>query len=154
VTAKEADEIKTARDLAYWEHKDAEEQAVLARLQVEVAEAELKLREVRSTVDGIVMERNRDPGESSAGVHILKIAQLNPLYVETFVPVSKLDRLAVGALAEVKAEGLAGPGVRGKVTVIDRVADAASGMTKLRITVPNGSYEILSGVRCTVVVGE
>ena len=152
VTAKEADEIRTARDLAYWELKEAEEQAALARLQVDVAEAEVKTREVRSTVDGVVMERNRDPGENASGAYILKIAQLDPLFVETFVPVTQLPRLKPGARVEIRGESLANRVMQGTVDVVDRVADAASGMMKVRVRVANEGYGEFSGLRCSAIM--
>lgn len=150
ITEKEADEIKTARTLAMWELKDAEELAALAQLQRIQAETDLAQREVRSPVDGVVIERARDPGESTASSHLLKIVQLDPLHVEAFIPASVVTTLKIDQAASIVPESTPDRRLRGHLKIIDRVADAASGMVKVRIVVPNADYAELSGLRCAV----
>lgn len=154
ITDKEADEIKTSLEIARWELRDAEEQASLLRLQRAQAEADLSLREIRSPVEGVVIERNREPGEQAAGTHIMRIAQLDPLYVETFVPASAVARLVPGGSVSVVPEAGAARPLEGHVKVIDQVADAASGMVKVRLTVSNTAYSNLSGLRCTATFSD
>jgi RND family efflux transporter MFP subunit len=149
ITAKEADEIKTAHEVAIWELREAEEAAALARLQLAQAEADLSLREIKSTVDGVVIERNREPGETTAGEHLVRIAKLNPLYVETFVPATMIGNLSVGTTARVVPENGTEHSLQAKVQVIDQVADAASGMVKVRMVIDNPDYRELSGLRCS-----
>lgn len=149
ITEKEADEIRTAREVAVWELREAEEMSTLARLQLAQAEAELSLREVKSTVDGVVIERNREPGETTSGEHVVRIAKLDPLYVEVFVPATMVDKLGPAASASVALETAPDRPLKAKVKVVDQVADAASGMVKVRLSVGNSEYRELSGLRCT-----
>lgn len=149
VTEKEADEITTAREVAYWELREAEEQVGLERLNLAQAETELAMREVRSPIDGVVIERNREPGESTANEHVLRLARLDPLYVEAFVPAKNIGALVPGMAAVVVPEAGGDQPLAATVKVVDQVADAASGMVKVRLSVPNTEYRELSGLRCT-----
>lgn len=149
ITEKEADEIRTSQEVAAWELREAEEMAAMARLQLAQAEAELSLREVRSPVDGVVIERNREPGETTAGEHVVRIATLDPLYAEVFVPAAMVGKLAPAVSAQVFTENSPARPLKAKVKVIDPVADAASGMVKVRLSVENSEYRELSGLRCT-----
>jgi multidrug resistance efflux pump len=132
-----------------WELREAEEMSTLARLQLGQAEAELAMREVKSPVDGVVIERNREPGETTAGEHVVRIAKLDPLYVEVFVPATMVDKLGPAASASVALETSPERPLKAQVKVVDQVADAASGMVKVRLSVGNSEYRELSGLRCT-----
>jgi RND family efflux transporter MFP subunit len=149
ITEKEADEIRTSKEVATWELREAEEMSALARLQLAQAEAELSLREVHSPGDGVVIERNREPGETTSGEHLVRIATLDPLYAEVFVPATMVNQLAPAVSASVVTENAAGRPLKASVKVIDPVADAASGMVKVRLSVENSAYRELSGLRCT-----
>jgi len=149
ITEKEADEIRTSHEVAVWELREAEELAALARLQLAQAEAELSLREVRSPVDGVIVDRNREPGETTAGEHLVRIATLDPLYAEVFVPATMVAKLGPAISASVTAETSPDRPLKAKVKVVDPVADAASGMIKVRLSIDNAEYRELSGLRCT-----
>ena len=64
----------------------------------------LKLRTLRSPIDGVVMERTLGPGEyvGSDQTHLLTIAQIDPLYVEVYVPVSQFGKIRLGMQGEVR----------------------------------------------------
>ncbi len=148
VTEKEAEEMRSSREVAYWDAKEADEQLQLARLQLEQAKAELALREVRATIDGVVTERKHQPGETTNGSYIMKLAQLDPLYAETFVPAQFAAKLHIGQGVLISNDTLDKP-VRGEISIIDTVADAASGVLKIRVHIGNSNYDKISGLRCT-----
>lgn len=148
LTEKEAEEMRMARDMAYWEHKEVEEQALLAGLQVEQAKAELSLRQVRAPVDGVVTELKRKAGENSSGSYIMKLVKLDPLYIETFVPAPLAVKLRVGQQVSIMNETIDRPW-QAQISVVDSVADAASGMLKVRVEVANAGYDKLAGLRCS-----
>ncbi len=58
---------------------------------------------------------------------IVKLAQIDPLRVEVIAPVALLGKVTLGATAEVLPEAPVGGVHAAKVTVVDRVVDAASG---------------------------
>ena len=65
------------------------------------------VRTIRSSVDGIVVERALSPGEFILNEgHIITVAEIDPLNVEAFVPVRHYPAITVGMRATVRPEGL------------------------------------------------
>ena len=83
----------------------------------------------------------------------MKLAQLDPLRVEVFVPISMLGRIRVGMQAEVMPEEPVKGTFKARVIVVDRVADAASGTFGVRLELPNPGYRLPAGLKCKVDLG-
>jgi multidrug efflux pump subunit AcrA (membrane-fusion protein) len=94
------------------------------------------------------MERLLSPGEFVRGTPIVKLAQIHPLRVEVIAPVALLGKLSQGMTAEVLPESPVGGAHAAKVTVVDRVVDAASGTFGVRLEVPNPNYRLPAGLKC------
>ena len=122
----------------------------LANLELRRASAEIERRMIKSPITGIVLERFLHPGEFAKQDPILKLAQLDPLRVEVFVPVSLLGKITVGMDAQVFPEKPVGGTYPAKVTVADRVVDAASGTFGVRLELPNENYVLPAGLKCRV----
>jgi membrane fusion protein, multidrug efflux system len=136
ISAQEKDEIET--DIKKGE----------ALLQE--ATEKLEMRNIRSTVDGVVVKRELAAGEYVGDKPILTIAQINPLNVEVVVPVKQHGSIQKSMQAEVRPESPVGGSYTGKVVIVDRVVDAASGTFGVRIEVPNPNNAIPAGLRCKV----
>jgi RND family efflux transporter MFP subunit len=123
-----------------------------ARLELERSEQLLQLREIRSPVNGIVIERKMRSGEN---VHpesvVMKIAELNPLFVEVFLPVRLYPLVYSGMIASVEPAAPITGRFDAKVTVIDHVFDVASATFGVRLTLPNPDNKLPGGHRCQVV---
>lgn len=150
IAADVMDEAEATRQLAELELHEATEARTLAQLELQRTRAELGRRTVRSPITGIVVERFLSPGEYTEQQPILKLAQLDPLHVETFAPVSLLGKVRVGMQARVRPQALPGQDYVAKVTVVDKVVDAASGTFGVRLTLPNKRYRIPAGLKCRV----
>lgn len=122
----------------------------LAALEVQRSSAELALRTVVSPVNGVVVERFMHPGEFAKQDKIFKLAQIDPLRVEVFVPVSMFGQVSVGQEAQVRPEAPVGGTHLAKVTVVDRVVDAASGMYGVRLALPNPDLKLPAGLKCRI----
>jgi multidrug efflux pump subunit AcrA (membrane-fusion protein) len=122
----------------------------LADLELQRASAELALRTIQSPINGVVVQRLLSPGELVKQAPILKIAQIDPLHVEVFVPVSLLGKIAVGMRALVTPEPPANTPREARVSVVDRVVDAASGTFGVRLDLPNPGYVLPAGLKCKV----
>jgi multidrug efflux pump subunit AcrA (membrane-fusion protein) len=110
---------------------------------------------VTSPITGVVMERLRHPGELASREHpIARIARLDPLRVEVFVPVALYGRVAVGQRAVVVPEAPLDRPLEARVTVVDRVADAASSTFGVRLEIPNPDHRIPGGLKCKVRIGD
>lgn len=122
----------------------------LAGLELRKATAELARRTIVSPINGVVLERSLSTGEFAKQDPIVKLAQLDPLRVEVFVPVSLLNKMHVGMEAQVFPESPVNGTYTAKVTVVDRVLDAASGTFGVRLELPNPDYKLPAGLRCKI----
>lgn len=142
ISAQERDELVTEVRLREEELKREEEA--------------LKLRTIVSPIDGVVVERKLSPGEfirNDKSV-VLRLAQIDPLNVEVVAPAKLFKSVRVGMSGKVSLEPLL-PGVyHAKVTVVDKVIDAASGTLGVRLQLPNPNNRIPAGIKCSVVLGK
>ncbi len=121
-----------------------------AELQLEEAQEKLKLRSIASTIDGVVAERLMAPGDYVGEAAILKLARLDPLKVEVIVPARRYGFIKTGMKAEVRPEAPVGGVYIGKVTIVDKVVDAASSTYIVRVDFPNHGLKVPSGLKCRV----
>ena len=150
VAIKDMDEAETAKYLAEYELLDANEEKRLAKADLERAKAILELKTIRSPLSGVVVERLLTSGEFTKQAPILRLAQIDPLRVEVIVPVALFGRIKVGQSAEVYPEAPLGGTWGAKVTVVDRVIDAASGTFGVRLALPNNDLKLPAGLKCRV----
>lgn len=153
VPLKEMDEAETAKILAEHGVLEVQENMRVARLELERAEAALALRTIRSPFSGIVTDRLLSPGELVDKAPILKLARIDPLRVEVFVPVAMLGRIGVGSRATVIPEAPLNTPLEATVTVVDRVVDAASGTFGVRLEMPNPDNRLPAGLKCKARFG-
>ncbi len=122
----------------------------LADLELRRSTAEIARRTIKSPIPGVVTERSLSTGEFAKQDPILKIAQLDPLRVEAFAPVSMLGAIAVGDEAQVIPQEPVKGSYAATVTVVDKVIDAASGTFGVRLALPNPDYQLSAGLKCTL----
>jgi membrane fusion protein (multidrug efflux system) len=121
-----------------------------AELQLEEVQEKLKLRTIQSTIDGVVTERLMAPGDYVGEAPILKLASLDPLKVEVIVPARRFGSTRRGMKAEVRPELPVGGVYLGKVTIVDKVIDAASSTFVVRVDIANHDLKVPSGLKCRV----
>jgi len=148
VPAGDLDEAVTTKIIAERSLLEAMENKRLAELELQRATAALNMRTIASPINGVVVERFLAPGEFAKQTPILKLAQINPLRVEVFAPVSLLGKVSIGMRAEVRPEAPVGGVQTARVTVVDRVVDAASGTFGVRLEIPNPNYKLPAGLKC------
>ncbi|MDE3226089.1 MAG: efflux RND transporter periplasmic adaptor subunit [Nitrospirota bacterium] len=122
----------------------------MASLELQRTNAEIALRTIRSPINGVVVERLMHPGEFTKQERLFRLAQLDPLRVEVFAPAALHGKVTVGMHAQVRPEAPATGVYSAKVTVVDRVIDAASGTFGIRLQLPNPDYKLPAGLKCTV----
>lgn len=153
VSIQEVDEAETEKRLADSELDEAIESQELAKREYSGAIHQLKLRTLRSPFDGYVVDRLLNPGdlaESGTGRKpILKLAQINPLKVEVYLPQETYGHIKLNSKATVVADGFEGKYV-GQVAIVDKVVDAASGMFGVRLELANPNGVLPGGIRCKV----
>jgi RND family efflux transporter MFP subunit len=148
---QEWDEAETKRILAELALSEALEAKRLAELEYKRSVEVVKRMSIRSPINGVVVERLLSLGEYVENQPIMRLAQIDPLYVEVIMPVSTLGSVKVGMFAEVKPEAPVGGVHKAKVTVVDKVVDAASGTFGVRLELPNPDYKLPPGLKCKVL---
>lgn len=130
--------------------------------EVKLREEELKrnqetlaLRTIVSPLDGVVVERKLAPGEFIRAEKsvVVKLAQVDPLHVEVIAPASMFSSLRVGMSGRVSLAPHFPGSYPAKVTVVDKVIDAASGTLGVRLQMPNPGNRIPAGLKCSVTFG-
>jgi RND family efflux transporter MFP subunit len=122
----------------------------IAKLELRRAEEQLARRTLRSPIDGLVVKRLLQVGESVEDRPIMEIAASDPLNVEIIKPVSEFGSVQVGQVARVVPQYPGAEAVSARVTVVDGLIDAASGTFGVRLELPNPGHRIPGGVRCEV----
>ena len=150
VSKSDMDEAVSTRRVAEAELKAAREEQEQAALEVRRTQAILERRTIRSPISGVVVERILSPGEYADPPQILTLAQVDPLRVEVFAPLSMLARIEPGMTAQVMPEQPIGGRYTATVTVVDRVIDAASGTFGVRLELPNPELTLPAGLSCSV----
>ena len=150
ISLHDVDEAQTEKALADMSYQEALENKRLAELELHRAIAALRLHTIRSPINGVVMDRLLSPGELARQTPVMKLAQVDPLRVEVFAPLSLLGLLKTGMQADVRPEGKGQPVYRAKIVVVNQVVDSASGTFGVRLEMPNPNHAIAAGLACTV----
>jgi RND family efflux transporter MFP subunit len=150
VSSDQMDEMETEARLSKLNFAQAKERNQLARMELQRAIEVLDRHTLRSPIDGVVVQRFLAPGESVEEKPVLRLAQINPLRVEVIVPVSYFGAFEIGQQAVVSPERPMTDSYNAEVIVVDRVADAASGTFRVRLSLPNPDYKLPSGLNCMV----
>jgi RND family efflux transporter MFP subunit len=150
-TAEKLDELRAQAEINDRELRLAQQAQQVTKMELMRSEAYLRQREIRSPIDGLVTERLMTGGEY---VHqeavILKLARLDPLYVETFLPVRLYPLVHPGLEAVIQPAAPIGGSIPAKVAVVDQVFDAASGSFGVRLELANADGHLPAGERCKV----
>jgi multidrug efflux pump subunit AcrA (membrane-fusion protein) len=109
----------------------------------------LKLRNIVSPINGVVVDVYRLKGDLVRQEKIARLAQIDPLFVETVLPARRFGQIKVGNSHDVVPE-LGGGRVKATVINVDKVIDAASSTFRVRLSLPNPKLSIPPGQRCQI----
>lgn len=150
---QESDDAEAELQQARAELQVAKENLQVANLEFKQQNSMLRLRTITSPFDGVVVEQMIYPGEvvepGGEKRAILKVAQLHPLRVRVILPSRYFGRISTGMLADIAPEIPLSTQLQGKVRIIDRLVDAASGTFVVFLDLPNPQASIPSGLKCT-----
>ncbi len=155
ISLADLQEAQTEKQLAEMALVSAMDNQRLASLELERANVALSRNIIRSPITGVVVERFLSAGEFVSGQFkndspIVKIAQIDPLRVEVFAPVSLRNKVEVGTPAKISLEAPAHSSHEVRVAIVDRVVDPASGTFRVRLNLPNPNHRIVAGVKCKI----
>jgi membrane fusion protein, multidrug efflux system len=123
-------------------------QAAVAQQKVVVAKKQL-----RAPFTGRAGIITISPGAYlSAGTTVVSVQQLDPLFVDFYVPQSELGRLQVGQTVNLKLDAYAGRGFTGKLSAINPKVDLGTRNVQVEATVPNHDKALTPGMFAKVTV--
>lgn len=128
----------------------AHEQQHILINEVSVAKARIKDRTIRSPFGGVIAERYISVGEHVDERPLVRVVKLDSLRVEVIMPSSLFGSVVVGSMARVTPELAGTSAVTAKVTLVDKILDAASGTFRVRLNLPNPDTRIPAGLRCKI----
>lgn len=150
ITITRNDELFEQNLISPQERDEIALKSELARLELATSQARLRQKRITSPISGVVLERLMDPGEYVNELPILKIASLDPLYVEAVLPRELFGSIEPGMKAEVGLEQPIGGVHNATVSVVDQVIDAASGTFGVRLLLPNPENKVPAGLKCSI----
>ncbi len=124
-------------DLDQWQSKLAAGKAEVERLRQAIREAEINLADCKllSPIDGMVIDRQAEPGEQALpGRPLLTLYDPARLRLEASVREAHIGRLAVGQLIDIRIDAL-GEKRQGTVAQIVPAADPASRSFLVKVTI-------------------
>ncbi len=98
-----------------------------AKLAVESADAALAATQISSPIDGTIMSVSAQAGDTVSSTAIITVADLNTLYVQTYIDESDYTQFKVGNEADVTFDALPNQTFTGKVIEVDPALNTSSG---------------------------
>lgn len=134
----------------------AEIERDLAKIQLDMARAQLEDTELRSPMSGIVVETMKEPGEMiRRGDEIFRLVNIEVVFVQLYIQAEAASALEEGMEIPVEfAQWEETTSVEGIVDFIDPTIDPNSGFQKVRIRVLNPEQRIRSGQRCRIAISQ
>jgi HlyD family secretion protein len=133
--------------------KTAQGQLTSAMGRLQNAEAQVGYANLRSPIDGVVIDRPLFPGETAAaGTPIITVMDISFLLAKLHLAQATAQGLSLGHKAEVAVPGIAEP-VEATVSFISPALDPGSTTVEvwLKLANPNGSLKVGTPVHTTIV---
>lgn len=150
ISTSEKDEAETAVSVAEFDEKNSYFDKKLARLELDHAIELLKLRSLKSPINGIVAKRYKNSGEYVEEDPVIKLVQNDPLRVEVIAPLSLFGQIKKGQKAIVRPEMPIGGEYVAEVVIVDQIIDPSSATFGIRLELSNPEYLIPSGLQCAI----
>jgi RND family efflux transporter MFP subunit len=127
----------------------AREDAASARAQARQIAAQISRATIVSPVDGVVVNRNLNPGEYPGSRTIFVLQQVDPVYAELNASSADVFRVQRGATVALKIPGEPSNGYRGSVVgVLGQVEPGSTNFT-VKVIVPGADGKLAAGLPVT-----
>lgn len=157
----ELDQINYDRDLKQF-RADAVAQATVdtdratlasAQAQVQAQQATMAEKLVKAPFAGRLGIRQVDLGQYlAAGTAIVTLQQLNPLYIDFYLPQQALSQIGVGQKVVVGIDAYPGQSFAGEISAISSAVDTTTRTVQVRATLQNDALLLRPGMFGTVNV--
>jgi len=159
--AAELDEVTYRRDVKQLA-ADAVSQATVdtdratlaqAQAQVQAQQASMAEKQVRAPFAGTLGIRQVDLGQYlAAGTEIVTLQQLNPLFVDFYMPQQALAQIAVGQAVTVTVDAFPNQSFPGTISSINSAIDTATRNVQVRAKINNDSLILRPGMFANIKI--
>lgn len=121
----------------------------LAVLQQKAAQVRLDQRTIRAPIQGIVVKRDKEPGEAVLlNETVAQIVHILQVYAQFYVEPAQAQSLKTGEEMALKVPSLPGSqAITAKLDFIDPRMDAESGLYRIKLLVENPGLRLKAGMR-------
>ncbi|OYV38449.1 MAG: efflux transporter periplasmic adaptor subunit [Acidocella sp. 20-61-6] len=124
-----------------------------AEAQVHAQQALIDEKQIKAPFAGTLGIRQVNIGQYlGAGTQIVTLQQLNPLFVDFYVPQQALAQVSVGQAVTVKVDTFADQTFAGKVSSINSAVDTTTRTVQVRATIDNDKLLLRPGMFATVTI--
>jgi membrane fusion protein (multidrug efflux system) len=124
-----------------------------AQAQVQGQLSQMAEKVVKAPFAGTLGIRQVDLGQYlAAGTNIVSLQQLDPLFVDFYLPQQALADIKTGQAVTASIDAFPGKSFPGTITAINAVVDTASRTVQIRATIPNKSLLLRPGMFATVSI--
>ena len=125
----------------------------VTRAQVAEREAQLNKKIVKAPFDGLIGIRRVDVGQYlNPGTMIVSLQQLDPLYVDFFMPQSQLQQLKLGLPVSATTDAFGKEAFTGTITAINAKVETETRNILVRATLQNPERKLLPGMFANVSI--
>jgi membrane fusion protein (multidrug efflux system) len=122
-----------------------------ATAQVEAQQALINEKQIRAPFAGTLGIREVDIGQYlAAGTEIVTLQQLNPLFVDFYLPQQALAQIQVGQAVSIGVDAFPDKNFPGTITAINSALDTATRTVQVRATIQNDQLLLRPGMFTTV----
>jgi membrane fusion protein (multidrug efflux system) len=119
--------------------------------QVAQQQALVDYKSIKAPFSGRIGIRQIDLGQYiAAGTAFVALQQLDPIYVDFFLPQQSLAQIKVGQQVAAKVDTYPGATFNGEISAINSLVDAATRNVQVRATLKNPENKVLPGMFVTV----
>jgi membrane fusion protein, multidrug efflux system len=139
--------LHTDKAASGFDLSDALVKVETAKLDLVMAQQDLKDCVVTAPIDGIVADVQTVPGEKiDTTVDVTQVHRLDPILVQMDFPEERIDALSIGQRAEVVLDSFPHETFVGKVVRISPVADTETRVLPVMVEVSNSDHRIKAGL--------
>ncbi|MCL2470069.1 MAG: efflux RND transporter periplasmic adaptor subunit [Alphaproteobacteria bacterium] len=121
--------------------------------QVETQRALLEKKTILAPFSGRLGLRRVDIGQIlSVGTTIVTLQQLDPIYIDFFVPQQSLEQLSVGQKVQATLDALPGEVFEGEILALEARIDTSTRNIEVRATLKNPDKKLRPGMFATVAL--
>jgi RND family efflux transporter MFP subunit len=119
-----------------------------AKIQLQLAEEQLREKTVHAPLSGIVVKKYKESGESvDRGEKLVDIVNIDKVFVQFYLDPKLMQVLKEGQDVTIRTPVLNDAKFTGKINFIDPRIDASSGLFRIKILIDNPDHKIKAGMR-------